>query len=152
MNIPSIFQLPSSYVLWFIIFDDFEEKDHWLSLSVTKVFVEQPRLHRFVKYFILVTGEIFLTFWHLTFWHPIFWHRHFDNKKFFHPDIVPLHANQDILTFCNWDILPLKAFWPPDILQPKFYPTPQSILTLVTWIQRMQAWPLAKPHVGQTES
>ena len=38
----------------------------------------------------------------------------------------------------------------------KLYTTPPSILTLVTWVQRMQAWPLANSACrlafGQTES
>ena len=38
----------------------------------------------------------------------------------------------------------------------KLYTTPPSILTLVTWVQRTQAWPLANSArrlaFGQTES
>ena len=42
VNILSKFQLPSFHGLWFIYFEDLEEKDHWLNESMTKVFVEQP--------------------------------------------------------------------------------------------------------------
>ena len=56
----------------------------------------------------------------------------------------------------NREILPLQSFWHPDILQPKLYPTPPSILILVTWVQRTQAWPLSNSAgrlaFGQTDS
>ena len=39
-----------SYSLWFMFFKDLEEKNdsvsQWVNESVTKVFVEHPRLHR----------------------------------------------------------------------------------------------------------
>ena len=148
--------------------------------------------------------------WHFdtrTCWHPTFLTpRHLDNKTCCHPDIVlPRNCatavksrHFDTQTFCIQDILPLHSFWHPDILQPKLYPTPptillnsydlgtaltatigpagqsrvffywvrptslmmgpiiqhrfvlrllyptpSSIITIVTWVQRMQAWPSA---------
>ena len=95
---------------------------------------------------------------------PFLTPRHFDNKIFFHPDIVPSRycstayksRHIDTQTFCDRDILPLQSFWHQNILQPKLYTTPPSILTLLTWVQHMQAWPLANSACrlvfGQTES
>ena len=102
------------------------------------------------------------TFRHLIFGHPDIFTppfltpRHFDNKTFCHPDIVPPRycANQtlchciQIKKFLHPDILQPRHFATPVILttrhlQPKLYPTPPSILTFVTWIQRTQAWPSA---------
>ena len=71
-----------------------------------------------------------------------------DNKKFCHPDIVPPRhcaieyksIHYDTQTFCNPGNLPLQSFWHLYILQPKLYSTPPSIITVVTWVQPMQAW------------
>ena len=51
-NILSKFQLPSFYGLWIMLFEDLEEKVDWQTDSltdykwITKLLVEQPRLHR----------------------------------------------------------------------------------------------------------
>ena len=83
---------------------------------------------------------------------------------FLHPEILPPRhcatayqsRHFDTQTFFNRDILPLQSFWNPDILQLKLYPTPPSILTLVTLVQRTQAWPSANlAHMlafGETKS
>ena len=48
-NILSKFQLPSSYLLWFMILWRSGGKGwvtEWINQSVTRLFIEQPRLHR----------------------------------------------------------------------------------------------------------
>ena len=49
VNIPSKFQLPSSYGLWFMILWISGGKgwlSDWMNQSMTRLFIEQPRLHR----------------------------------------------------------------------------------------------------------